>query len=845
MNFLEWNNRIAEHFFNSSQAGKDILLFITKQEIINLARENFDGESDQEIWIDFLVKIRNGLPGSSGFPNLFDKAVHSFQQWKRPGLKSIEGIELKYPPYISHLVFTVLPLIEIQGDYYASNYYDRLDDFLAENCINQNLRGKLRTIDDLWSDLSNWANEVNNGKLGFFKLLTFTNRARKFVYKPFSQCVLPPKAIRKLPDFFYTSGLTPKTFYQDDIFRKHLIRNGLSILGLKPGVIDIIKKTDDEIGRSIIETVKSEFEIWTGEEHEIILKDGIEKHIRKQTVVPIKLQFKLNEDGEIDFSFRIKYITEPPPGLKFEEFDDIYENENWSRTFRRQFDEHFELRDPINKWTAKFEFRNMRLFIRGGYFLLGNDFWIETETLSRVEEMYLLCGNDIKNSIKVWGEKNCSHFIDCSTFPNIPAGYSLFRFKNPQTSHEQFQQLKVYKKKKISLREGTGLKIGYRTYLNELLPEIEISNADGTESVYFQYEGRDDRFFLQRHPSFGGIWLLPSNLILNSNFLIQIENEHLEGTRQNYKIDEAFYQELSNDILPKRNKHNSIINDTDNFIQGNNVQFYGFRSNLVDEQSFNPSLKARIQQIPIKFTDSLLLKWLVGVKDCDILKFNEVFEIVLRNTFKEPQHDFQQRRKSSIHLLDYLGYVDYDYSSGKICTLPPKLISIPSTYGLKVLLIGGRTEKLINEMMTYCLKSDGEISLSIKKQSKSNQQLLLPDAIIFESNSKTCFLNLVNEFQIEFDEWYILKLKNFLTTLLDYEQYQKDQGSSESWERFGLETKVFNKDSLKFEICGEPDKTYSLSECKPGYIHEYGLWIDQAYFPVDKNWGKYLFLNHI
>ena len=38
----EWNNIISAYFFNPDNAGKDIHLFITKQEIINLAKENFE-----------------------------------------------------------------------------------------------------------------------------------------------------------------------------------------------------------------------------------------------------------------------------------------------------------------------------------------------------------------------------------------------------------------------------------------------------------------------------------------------------------------------------------------------------------------------------------------------------------------------------------------------------------------------------------------------------------------------------------------------------------------------------------------------------------------------------------
>ena len=573
MTFLDWNNIIAKHFFNQDQAGKDIYLFITKQEIINLAKENFLEETNQEIWEDYLRKLKTGLPGSSDFQDIFDKAVHAFQQWKRVGLRSIGGVEVKYPPYIAYLVFAVLPLIEIQGDYYATNYYDRLKDFLEENNIRQNLRNKLRSIDELWANLSDWSINIKNRELGCFKELLFTHNTRKFVYKPFSQCVLTPKAIRKLPNFFYATGFIPKTFYQDEFFRKQLCsRNGIAILELKASVVEIIKKESDEIGQSVVETVKSEFNQWTGEEYEVVLKDGTEKKIRKNTIVPLKLQFKVNEDGEIVFSYRVKYSSEPPPELKFDEFEDIYENENWSRTLKRDYKDSFELKDTNNKWKAVFDFKSIRLLIRGGYFQLGNDFFIETEKLSRVEGMYLLCTNNNRQSIQEWCENYCSEFRNDSTLINVPLGHSLFWFKNPNRSHSEFPQLKVYENKTISLRAGTGLKTSYLTYLNEMLPEVEITNADGHENIYIQYEDESDKIFLQKHSSIGGIWLLPKNITLNKKFYIQIENGFIEGVRRSYKIGETSHIELTNDVLPLRNKFNCIVENPIEFIQGNKIQ---------------------------------------------------------------------------------------------------------------------------------------------------------------------------------------------------------------------------------------------------------------------------------
>ena len=845
MNSLEWNNHIAKHFFNPDQAGKEIHLFITKQEIINLAKDNFGEETDNEIWEDFLRKLRNGLPGSSGFPDIFDKAVHAFQQWKRPSIKSIDGVELKFPTYISYLVFTVLPLIEIQGDYYANNYYDRLNDFLLENSIQQKLTGKLRNIDGLWSDLSHWANEIKNGELGIFRPLIFTHSTRKFVYKPFSQCVLPPKAIKRLPDFFYNCGLTPKTFYEDEIFRQQLVRNAFSFLGLKPGVIESIKKKNDEIGLSVIETVKNEFKEWTGEEHEIVLKDGAEKRVRMNTVVPLKLQFKINEDGEIDFSFRVKYSSEPPPELKLDEFDDIYENEKWSRTLRRPYKDSFELKDHNNKWIAKFESKSIRLFIRGGYFQLGNDFWVEVESLSRVEQMYLMCKLDISESIKNWCEQSCTEFKDESSLVNIPMGYSLFKFINPQISHEQFQQLRVYKDKKIILREGTGLKIGYQTYMNEMLPEIEITNAEGNEPVYIQYENNKGKISLAKNPNLGGVWLLPSNLLLNASFFIQIENEFIEGYRRTYKIDEPSFKLLSNEFLPIRNKYYAVTEDETDFIQGNKIEHQGKLNTFIDEHSFRSINKTIIhQEANSKFTDNYLMKWLVGVKECGVAEYNEVFEIVLHKTFKGEQSRLQERRKSSINILDYLGYIDFDYDKNKIYTLPSKLISVPCNRGRKAILMGGRDDKLVNEMIAYCEQSNNTISLSLKKQNEKNLLTLIPDSIIFESNSSKEFLKIANQFQVKYDKFYISKLKDFLPTLNQYEEFVEAKGSSESWEKFGLEKKVFIKESLRFEQVYVYDKQYSLTECRPSYSAEFGLWINGSYYKVDKNWGKYLFINN-
>ena len=36
MNYLDWNDCLLSHFFNTENEGKEVFLYITKNEIINL-----------------------------------------------------------------------------------------------------------------------------------------------------------------------------------------------------------------------------------------------------------------------------------------------------------------------------------------------------------------------------------------------------------------------------------------------------------------------------------------------------------------------------------------------------------------------------------------------------------------------------------------------------------------------------------------------------------------------------------------------------------------------------------------------------------------------------------------
>ena len=122
---------------------------------------------------------------------------------------------------------------------------------------------------------------------------------------------------------------------------------------------------------------------------------------------------------------------------------------------------------------------------------------------------------------------------------------------------------------------------------------------------------------------------------------------------------------------------------------------------------------------------------------------------------------------------------------------------------------------------------------------------LIPDSIILECNSERELILLSKAIEIEFDKWYILKLKSFVPSLKDYESFLLENNLSDSQEDHEWARQAFDLDALRFTPQKELSSTYALVEyAYTTYWKEYGLWIDGKYYKVDKNWGKYLVLNN-
>lgn len=860
MTYSEWNIHIAKYFFKPENAGKDILFYLTKQDLIKYSRQLFSGTSDEEIWADFLRAIKYGEQEPSDLRIEYspvDRPLELYTNWN--------GTDT--PPFIAYLILYIIPLTETyEADFRANNFYGKVTEFFRRNGIIHPTEKiwiwNFSTLSHLYNELEEWSVITHNCDLGIFELKKFGNQNWIHVGKPFSQCVLPPSAINKLPELFFEAGLIPDSAYSKEEFRKILLKHGAKILWLKESVIELIRKSDtNELGQSIIEIVNREYKKWTGETHEDEEEGITLRTKRNYTVAPLFLQFKVNEnDGEIKFSFRAYSSNDYPEDLKFGEYENLYETNGWSKTLNIDFKETFELKDNFNKWVARFPDRDVRLFVSAGTYQLSTGYWIETESLSKTDPMYLLCRNGKQESILEWGKSFRSGNFRKEDLDGLPEHYSLFKILNPVTSHPDIPLLTLYTEKRIELTGG--LKVNFRTFINDYLPEVEITNSDGNEKVYLQYKNTEEKIFLNRKQSNSNRWLLPSDTLLNVDFNIKVEGENFSGNEIAYNLTSSkdTASKVDGVQLPKRDSFGRhLTTDTPQYCLGSNIinpmkssqRFFYPLSWLFTSttQEVEPQIsKAAFNN----HCGNMLCSFLALKNVLTTEEFFRAFEFYYSKQFSEKQatasFNLTRTKKAALNFYDYTGILDYDYETKIIVVNPPQLLFIPASQGRKVLLIGARDSSLVEAIINNAPKH--HLQVEITKQFSSNEKLLLPDAITIrafgkanENYGEKNLIAFAKELQIKFSNDYFpqVALQEFSSGIAEYGTSKQLTGEND----YGWARRIFNPEDLSFERSESQtfDKSFSMIEYKLNeYTYYYKLWEDGKCYQVDKNWGKYLAL---
>ena len=166
-------------------------------------------ETEDEAWSCFTRRLRSWFdPTKQGLTltDCIEKALKSAQQ-----ITVNETVYIThFPVYLGLLVVSILPLTDDATSFInASDYYKRAAVFMKQNALPSVVpQTQTDNWNKAWQKLEHWAIEKKHCAWGRFHL-NESFGGHKYVGKPFSQCLIPPRVIRDLPKAFVRAGWVP------------------------------------------------------------------------------------------------------------------------------------------------------------------------------------------------------------------------------------------------------------------------------------------------------------------------------------------------------------------------------------------------------------------------------------------------------------------------------------------------------------------------------------------------------------------------------------------------------------------------------------------------------------
>ena len=405
LNYLNWNNKIAEYFFNSNNAGKRIWLTVERDLVEKIARQN---KTNFESFINTLKKGPDEINRPK--QTICSKAHAIFENWR-------DKRNIQYPPYIAYLSLFVLAVNHGDSDDFSeNNYYGRLSDLVSETLSTNNFKH----IPDLWDDLEKWSLEDKQGNFGEFH--TDIVGKKFYVGIPSYQVVLRSDDKKNLPEIFWKMGWNSDSNPTEQEILQALKSNQnlLSNTTLRR----IEKRNDDFLHiltNRILEELRDYDEdenLLNNENREVSNRGSIEICLNVNSLIrKAECSFRCKrKSGLPDEQFLLNSKWEVPLSLpsisgKIEKFN----IENWEKDFQAQ----------AGKYKFRYKGEKYKIFTKADK--LGISGWISGQKCTS-DKFYLAVHNSLSDKVKNWGKLECNK-CEKLDFEGFPSNWDLFNIQ--------------------------------------------------------------------------------------------------------------------------------------------------------------------------------------------------------------------------------------------------------------------------------------------------------------------------------------------------------------------------------------------------------------------------------
>lgn len=478
--YLEWNNKLAAHFFRPEMAAGAVHLYVTKELIEGLGIGTLD---------DFITAAKAGPSWVSSNLGLCQKAFHCFQNWRRRS-------NIVFPPQIAYLGLFVLAAGE-EGNFPRHAYYPRLWKLLGED--REGMPPSFDHMWDLWDDLEKWSNQDRRGELGVFNSYIAGNRFH--IGLPIAQTVLTESERKSLPTIFAEAHIEPATPPSDAEIAKLLQRYGRAYL--RPRTLSLLTRPKDETDfyEVLLETIQEELANWDG----TVEIAGEESSSQPKCAYEnLRLCLKLDRvAGKVSAYFICSLKRDyPEDGLRLrskhgqEVFTCDESVPGWSSPLRffesasqidassYDWNADLELEDERLRWRFRFFSNPIRIFVSGSREGLPD--FLEIRQLPRASNFYIAARNDCLPLLRQWAESGCKGFEEIKIQRGLPPTWNLFRIAevlSDEPIRETYPHLAFRNVVRLSLQNGIRSSQG-NTFFDFGVPDAVIEGGNGSEQVF-------------------------------------------------------------------------------------------------------------------------------------------------------------------------------------------------------------------------------------------------------------------------------------------------------------------------------------------------------------------------
>lgn len=462
MNYLDWNNAIAEHFFRPDFAGRRVHLYVAEETVERIGKLHDCGPED------FVEAVKKGYGIARG-KNICEAASTWVEgrDWRQ--------LEFEYPPYIAYLAFFVYAAGRgKEGEYHTNAYYRRLNDLIEDMPSQEGEVGspEFARVDQVWEDLERWTTEDQEGKLGYF--LVHRTGLGRHVGIPVAQALLTEWERYELERIFARAGMDPSNPPSQKKLASLVQAKGRDTL--RPATMRRLKGDGAPgLHEVLLETITETLEEWDGTYSETL--DSPEgEEAEKTRYGKVFLCLDLSPFGDLDeVQARCKTNRAfPEEGFELAgdgKGDTLTCEErfgNWSTPIRNasgildasslDWTNGSTLRDEDQNWVFKLSPSPVRVFVEGGL-SEGLPRFVETEQLPLGERIFVAVKGEKAEVVEEWGEKHCTDFRPLGS-KGLPVGWKLYEIGSVQSDRivrNHFDKMALSTGVRLSLRGGITL----------------------------------------------------------------------------------------------------------------------------------------------------------------------------------------------------------------------------------------------------------------------------------------------------------------------------------------------------------------------------------------------------